>query len=330
MLLLRRLNRRLIPTFATILGVAGTHCASLPSEGTEDKETRAQVAQAVTGGTSDDGHASAVWMVGKKGNVSGYCSAVVISPYVALTAGHCVTENATYSLFLGADYNDAAAKELASNFVAVTAHRAHPKFKRDDRDSPDLGVLITREPIPREPALVNRQALVSGDRGTSVAVVGFGQVTNADKTIGRRRQGTATLENFDDSVIQLSGSTSCYYDSGGPTFATRANRDVVIGIHFLSSTVDCTGDSLDTRVDSFLDFIDESVAAGAPHDADAGDTDAASKTPPPTDAGAPEVDPPAPPSSSCAVGGVPAAPSFVAGFFSLLAVVLAARGRRKS
>jgi hypothetical protein len=129
------------------------------------------VAEPITSGTPDDTDASVVWIVVDTDAGTGFCSGVVVSPHVVLTAAHCSSLGGTYSIFLGADYGDPAARGVAANFVQVRENHPHPKYDPNG-DLNDIGVLVTATALPQAPAVMNRKALGLADLGREIRIVG--------------------------------------------------------------------------------------------------------------------------------------------------------------
>jgi MYXO-CTERM domain-containing protein len=306
---------RTVLALAFILVLGG--CVAPPAEiGT--------VGSGITGGAPDES-AAAVWIVAKVGGRTGYCSGVVVSGHAVLTAAHCAPDGAQLSIFLGSDYNDAAQKALPENLVTVTAQRRHPKYNAA-RNLNDLAVLVTEVAIPRPPAAISREPLEASDRGAPVRVVGFGQTSATDKTIGRRHSAMTTIAELDSTGLALQGTPSfCFFDSGGPTFMKRGDREAVVGIHSIMESDTCDGKAWDGRVDLHAAFVDAIIAEAEPAPPDAGAPDA-SGPPPARDAAPPSVAPST--GTGCATG--PTTPGS-AGWLALVAGVaaLVRRTRRR-
>ena len=308
---------------------AGAVVLSLLACGSTPAESVADVGQAITSGKPDDLDTSAVFIIAKKSGATGYCSGVVVSPHVVLTAAHCAAEDYQYTIFLGADHDDPAAKALAENFVQVAEHHAHPGWDTAAGDVDDVGVLITRDPIPRPAAPLNRTPLVAGDVGREIRIVGQGQTSGDDKRIGRRTMGVTKIAAFDDQSLELAGTPNiCLFDSGGPTFLRRNGVDLVAGIHAVVESAACDGKAYDMRVDHYTEFVDRYVAAADP----------------PVEAGAPasdagsvaDADPPAAgspgmtaSSAACAASGWRARSPFTILALSLFGAALVLRRRRR-
>ncbi len=218
--------------------------------------------QPITGGTADDVDVSSVLVIAKGDGIDGRCSGVIVSPHVVLTAAHCVQVDAKCTVFVGADYNDRAARMRPENLVDVVERHSHPRYKAST-NTHDLGVLITAMALAPPPARMNGTPLVPADRGTPIRIVGYGQTSGSSKAMGRRRQGESTLAGFDASSLVVEGVPNiCLFDSGGPTFMRREDgQEAVVGIHFIIDSATCDGQGVDVRVDANVAFIDGHVAA---------------------------------------------------------------------
>jgi V8-like Glu-specific endopeptidase len=268
-------------------------------------ETTATSKSAIIGGQPDDAEGPVVWMVGDLDGRIGYCSAVVVSPHVVLTAGHCAAPNAKFEIFLGADYNDETAKAAPENHVAVVSHKASPDYD-SYRHLHDIGVLVTATPIPRTAAVINREAIVKADVGRPLRISGFGRTVADDEAIGRRHEAMTTLDGYDAMSLGMKGTPSfCLFDSGGPTFMDRGAGEVVVGIHSIVESQACDALAWDARVDIDAEFIDGIIAkADPPPDTTTVEQptepadEPAGASPAPTDASGPTTQT----TSSCTIG----------------------------
>ena len=218
------------------------------------------------------------------------------------TTAHCSAPRADYAIFIGADYNDAAARAAQGNLVAVTEHHAHPNYDSSTNEN-DIGVLITTDPIARAPAAINRRGLAKSDIGKPIRIVGYGQTSGDSKAMGRRTQGTTTIADFDPTTLTVRNVPNiCLNDSGGPTFMTREGEEVVVGIHFIIDSAKCDGEGLDMRVDGYTDFVDGYIQSNDPPRSGDGSAEDDAGAPREASPSAAETTPPAAPASGCVLG----------------------------
>lgn len=253
------MTSRLLRASLFAFGLALLGCTGDPME------TTSRSSSAIIGGQVDDKDGPVVWIVGDLEGQMGYCSGVVVSPHVVLTAGHCARPKAKFKIFLGANYDDEAAKAAPESYIEVTSNRASPDYD-SRRNLHDVGVLVTTTAIPRTPATINRKPLRKDEVGQPLRIAGFGRTDAADdETIGRRREATTALDGFDETSLGMKGTPSfCLFDSGGPTFMTREGKEVVVGIHSIIEELTCDGVAWDTRVDIDAEFIDGVIAKADP------------------------------------------------------------------
>jgi hypothetical protein len=318
----------------TLVGLVAA--AALLSAGCGDDAASSRqtgtTAQAITSGVPDDADTSAVLVVAKVHGRTGFCSGVVVSPHVVLTAAHCATMDADYAIFLGADYDDGSQRDAAENLVAVAAHHPHPDHDTTTNEA-DIGVLVTAAPIPRAPARINRRPLGKADVGRPIRIVGFGQTSGGSTTTGRRTQGSTTIAELDPTSLGVESTPNiCLVDSGGPTYMEQGGEDVVVGVHFIIDSATCDGEGFDVRVDAYTDFIDAQIAEADPPGAEATE-DAGTEAVADADGERAPTTPPGEQASGCSVGrGVPrgagATGASWLGSCVALAWVLAGRRRR--
>lgn len=320
-------------TSRLLLGSLLAFGLSLAACTTDPTETTGRSSSAIIGGQIDDKDGPVVWMVGDLEGQLGYCSAVVVSPHVVLTAGHCARPKAKFKIFLGADYNDEAAKTKPENYIEVVSNRASPDYS-STKNIHDVGVLVTATPIPRTPAEINRKPLLKSEVGQPLRIAGFGRTDAADDmSMGERHEATTKLEAFDETSLGMKGSPNfCLYDSGGPTFMTREGKEVVVGIHSLVEEITCDGVAWDARVDIDAEFIDGVIAKADPPPETTTEEEPTEPEPAPVAEPAPAV---AYPASTCALaaGGPRSGTNGIAGAlvaFAAFATCLVARRARYS
>lgn len=219
------------------------------------------------------------------------CSSTLIAPDVVLTAGHCVlfedyfppqaeitvywTRQADLSGF--AQWGGGPPPDLPSDSVEVTDWVAHPQFSLQTMtlyvdQCDDIALLFLSEPVlDIEPAYVitadEGKQILEGD---SAAIAGWGQIAQ-DGTYGTKFAGTTTLGEVGPWEMHVgplqSDVRQCHGDSGGPVYmdvdtdSPVVQRVVGVTSHAYDQT-DCTQTGgVDTRVDAYLDFLDDEMRA---------------------------------------------------------------------
>lgn len=180
-------------------------------------------AQAIVGASGgDDALASRTVMVLKRsGSTAGFCSGVVLSPRVVLTAAHCVAGASETRLH----YKDGASPVL----IAIDRIAIHPAYRADAaarrERSIDLAVVRAAQPLPSRfvaATLSARGGLAAGER---VMLGGWGVAReNAPETSGVFRVASLQVRSPLSAILLWSegagGATAgaCTGDSGGPMF----------------------------------------------------------------------------------------------------------------
>jgi len=211
-----------------------------------------QLAQPVVGGS--EGGPPAV--VGLLADGELFCSGVMVTRRVLLTAAHCaavVPAGARVDAHFG-DRIDDGGETLE---VVDLVH--HPDW-RPDALPDDIAVGALADDGPAPPIARSIHPLGEADLGSLVAVVGFGRATAGGDDQGVKRSGAVAIAGFDDRRLALAPGppATCNGDSGGPVVRTVNGVLEVIGVHSRSS---CDDLSLEERVDAHADFIDPFVAS---------------------------------------------------------------------
>lgn len=178
--------------------------------------------------------------------------------------------------------------EIPASAIPVRELVAHEEFRLDafnagvngPGDFNDVALLFLATAIDGvEPEVVITAAEASQlVAGKPVEIAGWGQQTpQADiftppppGTVGKKVCGTSTINEVGDFEMQIGGDETttrkCHGDSGGPTYLTidtaheRTRRVVGITSHAYDQS-DCAKGGVDTRVDVWLPWIEEHMAA---------------------------------------------------------------------
>lgn len=201
------------------------------------------------------------------------CTAVLVTPTIALTAAHCLDEtleaDAGLRQVLVTPKPMMSARATVGEWVEVTRWRRIPEWTPQFLRVKDLGVLQLAQPIAATPAPPIARALDAVDVGRPMEVVGYGRRFANDSTSVRLRSWVSlplrglTAEHIQLGTAGVAGV--CNGDSGGPSFVTdRDGVRRVIGIHSWTFNGAACTNGLDTRVDLYRDFIADFIAdAGA-------------------------------------------------------------------
>lgn len=223
------------------------------------------------------------------------CTGTLIAPDVVMAAGHCVDDQLYKDDFAQQGYTVAGieyfisyranltslasqqSQSLPSDAVHVIQKIAHPKYTLEatgwgPQKLNDISVLFLEEVQSKKPAVVitaeeSSQVVESAD----VEIVGWGQTSATVQRSGQKTCATSFINQLGDWEMQIGGGTStsrkCHGDSGGPTFmnveTSTENKRRVIGItsHAYDQT-DCQKGGVDTRVDAYLDWLDQTLTEG--------------------------------------------------------------------
>jgi hypothetical protein len=179
------------------------------------------------------------------------CTATLISPDVAVTAGHCTFLIHLFGLPAWVSF-DQQFSEL-SNLVAATAV-THPDFSESTNpndwsgvggDSFEIGVLLLAEPVTdRSPAVLPTAAQLDELKrakklgsGTPFTLVGYGAFDFVDgfpAFDGQRRAAEVPFTSLRKEAAQFSapalGAAACFGDSGSPNFLTVDGQPVLTSV----------------------------------------------------------------------------------------------------
>jgi trypsin len=161
------------------------------------------------------------------GRNDGFCSGTVISAHAVLTAAHCLLGTASVSLELGGQ------EVRAASFTAI------PSYRDSDSNTPDVGVVIMQDALPRIPIplLLSNEAKA----GDAAIIAGYGDDENGSS--GSLRAGPITISSVNGRFLVAQykgvGSNTCWGDSGGPLLLPGSGGYAIAGVTSGGSD-DCT------------------------------------------------------------------------------------------
>ena len=164
------------------------------------------------------------------------CSAVLVSPTVVVTAGHCVAGLSSVSVGF-----DATLDTSSPALVTGTPHV-------DATPGSDLAVVVLDHAASVAPALL--PAAGSLERVSSVVAVGYGYHETKPELAfdGRRRYASLEVKGLTAATVELrerKDGSVCFGDSGGP----QLDGDTVVAIT-LGGGKHCKGASTAYRLDT--------------------------------------------------------------------------------
>lgn len=192
-------------------------------------------------GSSVDGAALAPYVVmvlNRAGATAGFCSGIVLTREVVLTAAHCVPSGAALRIHFRDDTGAPVLLPVAS-VVSNPGYRADAVRSR--QRSIDLALIRLRTPLPERfrPATLVGTDIPAGV-GTSYRVAGFGVTREGDgASSGHLRIGTLEAREPLSQVLLWAhdpagrGTGACTGDSGGPVF--EAATDAVAALTLWSA-----------------------------------------------------------------------------------------------
>ena len=183
--------------------------------------------------SEDNSFAAHVVMVLKRGvNQAGYCTGVVLSPRIVLTAAHCVAAPADTRIF----YRDAAGQPILAEVRSIARH---PEYRPDAPAkrvvSIDLALIEAQTPLGAAllPApLDDEGAAVVGE---PLRIYGYGLAREGEGASGGVLRGAALRARGPLSKILLwaedpsgAGAGGCTGDSGGPIVSADSGKVLAI------------------------------------------------------------------------------------------------------
>ena len=220
----------------------------------------ASTAQAIVGGEAESGFDAVASLIGSTGATSTWqCTAMLVSPKVAITAAHCVMDqDGTVATSIQLLFGPSNADLFES--ATVTAIHPHPDYVGFTNN--DIAVVVLASAVDVVPMAWRWWPI--GDSWVSqqdMFAVGFGVTGDNSNDSGVKRSVSIPLYNLSTtSVLTDIGTTgTCYGDSGGPIFHWEGDRWVSWGVASWA-VGGCTGLGTHTRVDAYADWIVEIIA----------------------------------------------------------------------
>lgn len=222
---------------------------------------------ALLGGTptSADPEVFALLISGQTPGSTSICTATLIGEKTLLTAGHCLYTNAQATIVAT---NDPSVNESAQpKRYRVVQTRVYPGFvPLTLRHDIALAVLDSAPGVA--PKRLS-SAKLEGLSGNWLRAVGYGTTDPRKASDGIKRTASLILGEVKSSLFDLASPKAgiCFGDSGGPAFFTFGDgHERLVGIHSYDATGDCQ-DGVDTRVDSYFEWISTELARLEPKQA---------------------------------------------------------------
>jgi hypothetical protein len=190
-------------------------------------------ARALVGATPDERFADRVAMVlTRGGGAAGFCSALVLSSRVLLTAAHCLRPLSDMAVY----YRDGSGAPV---IVPIEAAVVHPRYRRDAIrkrvESIDIALIKTARPL--DPRFVGA-AVASGEPpaiGEAAIVTGYGVAGSGDwKSGGELRSVTLSVRAPASTVLIWAADPTgaeagaCNGDSGAPIWSPDGKTAIAI------------------------------------------------------------------------------------------------------
>ncbi|ADO68887.1 Peptidase [Stigmatella aurantiaca DW4/3-1] len=189
-----------------------------------------------------------------------FCSGVLLSPRVVLTAAHCAALPRALSVFLGTEPGG------EGETVPVSRVMVHPAYT-PSAPAQDIALLELARPASPVP-WPTLGPLTASDVGRTVRIVGFGKRSREEEGPAAKHTGTAVLAGLEETRLSLAAGPAlpCFRDSGGAILLTASGQETLVGL-IQSGSTDCSlsKQAYGMRADVFLeDFISPFLEAETP------------------------------------------------------------------
>ncbi len=197
-----------------------------------------------------------------------FCTGTVVGPRTVVTAAHCVENQDPSQISFG--FGPSAGQIEAELKVALAV--THPEWDSQQLAN-DIAVITLGEDAPVEPIPLNK-SMDDSWIGRKVTLVGYGVSDGPSQTgAGIKREVTVTIDQLEPTTLHYTttnGQTACNGDSGGPAYADEGGELVIAGITSYGDQ-NCKEYGVYTRVDAFLGFVEEQIAAAGSGPSDPSD-----------------------------------------------------------
>jgi secreted trypsin-like serine protease len=243
-----------------VLAVSCGGSVSPVSSGNGPEETNEQN---ITNGTvSENDKGVVAYRIFINGAEASFCSGVMVTSRVILTAAHCLPDGTSGLLVTNATNPSAGA-----SYVAAGGWMKSPDYVRaagpGQHGASDIAIIVLNN-APGWPVRQIYRAPLGGfgDFNRMVRVVGYGAVSGNGVGAGVRRTGFGNVASIANGFVNLRGqSTQCYGDSGGPSFVNDQGVEKVLGVSSHLSFPGQCSDNWNALTSANLTFLDSYIAA---------------------------------------------------------------------
>lgn len=210
----------------------------------ETGEVSVKHSDAIYGGKLEEGYESASYIFSYNfdSDLVSTCGTVLLNDSTAITAAHCIDENA--SIYLGTkDFS----VNPNQNYIVSNA-QTNAKWKGSGTVEFDLAVIKPRDKISG----ISEFAVISAPKeGCNYEIVGYGQTEiedDLDPNQKLRKSTEICIESFTDELLFIKSKDGgvCFGDSGSPIFEKGTNK--IVGL--LSAIYSNDKDDADCRLNN--------------------------------------------------------------------------------